>query len=362
MADDAGDKTEAPTARRRTEAREQGNIAKSRDLNAAASILAVFFLLNVYGMDLIAALRDLMREMLSDQSFSDLTLANPLGVMLRAIMMVAIPLAPLMLGLVVVVVVANFMQTGLYFSTKRLQPKLSALNPIKGFSRLFSKDQQVIQLGQNLLKLLAVCFFAYGAIRDRMDQIIMVQQLDFFQIFGLGAEIIYQVAIKLGMVLLALSIIDYAWQKYRTERDLKMTKQQVKEEMKRMDGDPIIKRRRREVAHQLAMRRMQQEVPQADVIVTNPTEIAIAIKYDQGRMHAPRVVAKGQGFIAQRIRELAIAHGVPIIERKPLARALYKLVDVGHEIPEQFYSAVAEILAYVYELTGKTRKMNERAA
>jgi len=153
-----------------------------------------------------------------------------------------------------------------------------------------------------------------------------------------------------------LAILEYAYQKWRIEQELKMTKQEVKEEMRRMEGDPKIKQRRRQIALQMLTQRLKKDVPTADVVVTNPTEFAVALKYDADTMHAPRVVAKGQGLIAQRIREIAIASGVPILERKPLARALYKLVEVGQEIPEQFYSAVAEILAYVYELSGRVRK------
>ena len=159
-----------------------------------------------------------------------------------------------------------------------------------------------------------------------------------------------------------LAILDYAWQKWRLERELKMTKQEVKEEMRRMEGDPKIKQRRRQIALQMAQKRLAKDVPTADVIITNPTEFAIALKYDADAMHAPKVVAKGQDLIAKRIREIAIEHGIPIVERKPLARALYKLVEVGQEIPEQFYSAVAEILAYVYELSGKLRQQQRQPA
>jgi flagellar biosynthetic protein FlhB len=160
---------------------------------------------------------------------------------------------------------------------------------------------------------------------------------------------------RVGVAMLIIAIIDYAFQRWRHERDLRMSKQDIKEEMRRMDGDPKIKLRRRQVALANLKRKLKKDVPTADVVVTNPTEFAIALKYDSAAMHAPRVIAKGQGLIAQRIREIAIEAGVPILERKPLARALYKLVEVGQEIPEQFYSAVAEILAYVYELSGKGR-------
>jgi flagellar biosynthesis protein FlhB len=183
-----------------------------------------------------------------------------------------------------------------------------------------------------------------------------VQALTFTQIFGLGTTVVYTIALRVGIAMLVLAIIEYLYQRWRIEKELKMSKQEVKEEMRRMEGDPKIKQRRRQIAVQQLKKRLKKDVPTADVVVTNPTEFAIALKYDAGTMHAPRVVAKGQGLIAQHIREIAIAAGVPILERKPLARALYKLVEVGQEIPEEFYSAVAEILAYVYELSGKMRQ------
>jgi len=189
-----------------------------------------------------------------------------------------------------------------------------------------------------------------------MATIVTVQQYDFLQIFAIGADVLYRLAIRLGIVLLILAIVDYAWQRWKHERELKMTKQEVKDEMKRMDGDPQIKARRRDIARQMALQRARQDVPTADVVVTNPTHFAVALKYEEGTMHAPRVVAKGADYMAMRIREIAVAHGIPILERPPLARGLYKLVEVGQEIPEQFYAAVAEILAYVYELTGKSRR------
>jgi flagellar biosynthetic protein FlhB len=248
------------------------------------------------------------------------------------------------------------MQVGFNLTTKRLQPNIGALNPLKGFGKIFGKGKGTMHLAMSMAKLSLVALTAYSAIHSRIDTIITCQQLTHMQIFGLGADIIYQIVLRIAILLLILAIIDYAYQKWQMEQQLKMTKQQVKEEMRSMEGDPKIKQRRRQLAIQMIQKRLQKDVPTADVVVTNPTEYAVAIKYDPDAMHAPKVVAKGQGFIAQKIRELAVANGIPILERKPLARALYKLVEVGQEIPEQFYSAVAEILAYVYELSGKMRR------
>jgi flagellar biosynthetic protein FlhB len=353
MAEDTGDKTEAPTPRRRQEAREQGNIARSPDLTASVLLIGMLMLLKNFGPGLVTALKTLVQEMLSRASLSDLNGTETGAQLLRGIATAGKSLAPMFIGVCILAIIVNMLQVGFFFNTKRLQPNIAALNPLKGLSKLFGKSQTLVQLGMNLLKLSLVSCVAYSAVHGRLEQIISVQGLTFSQIFGLGAEVIYSIGIRIGVLLLVLAIIDYAYQRFRIERELKMSKQEVKEEMRRMEGDPKIKGRRRQIAMQIATQKLKKDVPTADVIVTNPTEFAIALKYDKATMHAPRVIAKGQGFMAARIREIAIAHGVPILERKPLARALYKLVEVGQEIPEQFYNAVAEILSYVYQLSGK---------
>ncbi len=359
MAENAGDKTEAPTPRRREEsAPKKGNVARSLDLTSAVLLLGAIFLLKMYGFPLVDVMRSVVADMLSNQSMASTDVGSAVAAGLRAILMVGIALAPLFAGILVLAIVANIAQVGIFFSTKRLEPNLAALNPFRGIGKLFSGGQAAMSLLMSLTKLILVGAVAYSAINGRLGQIVSVQGLGYLQVFGLGAEIIYSIGTTRasGLLLLVLAIVDYIWQRYRIERDLKMSKQEVKEEMKRMDGDPHIKQRRRQIAQQMAKNRMKKEVPKADVVVTNPTEYAIAIKYDEATMNAPRVVAKGRGLIAAEIRRIAIANGVPILERKPLARALFKLVDVGGEVPEEFYAAIAEILAYVYELTGKMRR------
>jgi flagellar biosynthetic protein FlhB len=360
MAEDMGDKTEAPTPRRRQEAREQGNIPHSADLTAAAILLGMMVLLNWYGLGLMSALRDAVAQMLGPTVLGDL---SPVGVaegVMRLVMSVALALLPVFVGLLLIAVVVNIIQVGFNFNTKRLQPNAAALNPFKGVGKLLGQGKGAFSLLMNSLKLSLVGLAAYSAVHGRLDEIVMAQQLSFIQIFSLGSQIVYSISMRIGVLLLVLAIVDYIFQRYRTEKQLKMTKQEVKEEMKRMEGDPQIKQRRRSVAMQMMKNKLRKDVPTADVIVTNPTEFAVALKYDSNSMHAPKVVAKGQGYMAAQIRQIAIENGIPILERKPLARALYRLVEVGQEIPEQFYSAVAEILAYVYELTGKIRQ--EQAA
>jgi flagellar biosynthetic protein FlhB len=355
MAEDLTDKTEAPTPRRREEAREQGQIARSADLTAAALLLGFLLLMNSFGPGLLKALRALMAELLSSDSLSNLDSSTVGPAMLKSIMAAGGAVAPLLVGAIIVAIVANLLQVGLFFSGKKLQPNFEVLNPLRGFARLFQAEN-LVHLVINLLKLSLVGMLAWSAVTQRMEQIVAIQQLSYMQAFAFGASIVYAVGLRVAVLLLVLAIVDYTYNRLRNETKLRMTKQEVKEEMRRMEGDPKIRQRRRQIAYQMATKRLAKDVPTADVIVTNPTHFAIALKYDASTMHAPRVVAKGQDLLAKRIREIAIAHGIPIIERKPLARALYRLVEVGKEIPEQFYSAVAEILAYVYELSGKLRR------
>jgi flagellar biosynthetic protein FlhB len=362
MADDAGDKTEAPTPRKRQDAIDRGQVSKSQDLSAAAVLLASIVVLDIFGPGLMASLHEVVEEQLSLKSTGLLDPTAALLDALRWLTAVSMSLLPLLGSLVVLGVSANLAQVGFMFNTKRLEPKLSSLSPLKGLKKIFGGQRAIVQLAFNLLKLFIVGFIAWTAISDKMGRIVSAQGLEYMQILSLGTDIVYAVALRVAVALLVLALFDYAWQRFSFERDLKMTKQEVKDEMKRMEGDPQIKMRRRQIAMQTARNRMRQEVPTADVVVTNPTEYAIALKYDQNAMRAPVVVAKGRGPTAALIRSIAIENGVPIIERKPLARALYRTVKVGQEIPEELYAAVAEILAYVYELTGKTQKPRPAAA
>lgn len=355
MADDFGEKTEAPTPRKRQEAREQGRIARSQDLSSAALLVGAMVLLKAFGDDVAESLRLLVAKSLSAEALSNGSPAAALDPFRSPLVHLAKSLAPLFAGAALLVVAVNLAQVGWAFNPKRLQPNLGALNPFKGIGRLFGKGRSPAQAVMAALKLVVVTAVAYSALHGRLPEVVAAQELTYLQILGLAAGIVYSIGLRVGVALLVLAILDYALQRYRLEKQLKMTKQEVKEEMRRMEGDPKIKQRRRQIAMQIANQRLKKDVPTADVIVTNPTEFAVALKYDNGTMHAPRVIAKGQGLVAKRIREIAIASGVPILERKPLARALFKLVEVGQEIPEQFYAAVAEILAYVYELSGRAR-------
>ena len=355
MAEDDGDKTEAATPRKREEAREQGQIARSADLTAAVLLLGFLMLMNSYGAGLVKALHGLMRDLLSADAFTSAKPDTLMPDMVRSLTAAGWAVLPLFVGAMMLALVMNVAQTGLVWTPQKLMPNFGAVNPMRGFGKIFKADNGV-HLLINVIKIVLVGLIAWSAVKGRIESIVGAQDLDFRQAFGLTMSIIYAIGLRVALFLLVLALFDYGYQRYKHENDLKMTKQEVKDEMRRMEGDPKIKQRRKQIAQQMAAKRLAKTVPTADVVVTNPTHYAIALKYDSGAMHAPRVVAKGADLLAKRIRELAIANGIPIVERPPLARAMYRLVEVGQEIPEQFYSAVAEILAYVYELTGKTKQ------
>ncbi|HEX4055436.1 MAG TPA: flagellar biosynthesis protein FlhB [Tepidisphaeraceae bacterium] len=356
MAESTGDKTEVPTPRRRQEAREQGNIARSHDLTSAVLLIGALYLMRWFGPKLILTLRDVVGQQLSAASMSNLNAQAAGEQVVHSLAKVSIALAPMLGGAVFIVIVANVAQVGFNFSPQRLAINFAALNPVRGWSKMFSFGQGGLQLIMNLLKVTLVGLLAWSALSGRLGQIISVQRLSFLQIFALGSDLVFSIGIRVGVLLLVLAILDYVYQRYHVEQQIRMTKQEVKDEMRNMEGDPLMKQRRKQIAVQRAMQKLKKDVPSADVVVTNPTHYAVALKYEESKMRAPRLVAKGVDFMAQRIRELAVEAGVPIIERPPLARAIYRMVDVGEEIPEEFYAVVAEILAYVYELTGKARR------
>ena len=348
MADDdqQQDKTEAPTPRKRQQAREQGNVAKSADLSAAALLVAALVLLWLTGGRLWSHLAGVARDALGgDLADPDV---RPLAV--SAVKDVVAGMWPLMVGLAFVAVVANVGQIGLILSTKKLEPNPKVLDPIAGFKKLFFTGKTYVGFAMNVGKLVIVAAVAWWAASVQMPVVLALSDADAESLAVAGGMSVFAVGLKVALALLVLALLDFAYQKWKHEQDLKMTKQEVKDEHKTNEGDPHLKSRRRQIAMQRATQRIDTALPTADVVVTNPTHFAVAIKYDEAKMGAPRVVAKGADLLAARIRELAAANRVTVVERPPLARALYRAVEVGREIPEDFYSAVAEILAYVYRL------------
>ncbi len=346
---DIDEKTEAPTPRKREESRNGGQVARSQDLSSAVLLFVSFLALNWFGPALWKSLVLILRTALSPEYPTNVSNILPLAVaMVRESLTRT---APFLLLILVSLLIVLYAQVGWLITGKPLVPSLSKVSPLKGFKRLMSVRSLMTGI-INFGKLLIVVTIALIFIMNNMPAIMFAFTLEFYAAFQLGASLAFSLAMQMSAAMLILALLDFAWQKYRHEQDLKMTKEEVKDEMRSMDGDPKLKERRRRVQMQLAMQRLHKDVPQADVIITNPTHLAVAIAYDAERMPSPKVVAKGADYIALRIRQIATEAGIPIVERKPLARAIYETVEPGEYIPERFYLAIAEILAFVYELTG----------
>jgi len=259
---------------------------------------------------------------------------------------------PLLVVMFVAGIVINVSQVGLLLSTQKLMPKFSHINPFSGMKRILSL-QGVMRLGFGIFKIGIIAYVAYLSIRRQQAAILGISGMEIPLLAKTLFDCLLSTSLWIAAALLIVAILEYAYQWWKHEQDMMMTEQEVRDEMKESDGDPQMKARRRQIQRQMAMQRIASEVPTADVVVTNPTELSIAIQYDPATMVAPVVVAKGAGAVAQRIRRLALEHGVPIVERKPLAQILYKTVDIGGAIPLEQYQAVAEVLRYVYQLQGK---------
>ena len=342
-----GEKTEEPTAKKRADARKKGQVGPSQELNTAFVLLVGFFTLKLLWDSIYLSIASYTTYVFTNLNQSVDT-ENIIHIFIGIIVVLAKTAFPIMFAIMLIGLAINFFQVGLNFNTESIEFKLDKLNPINGFGRIFSK-RSLVELAKSFFKILVIGFFLYRFIHE---QILAMPQFMFFDLttsLALVAEIIFQMAFIVIGVIMIMALMDYGYQKWQTTQDLKMTKQEVKDEMKQSEGDPQIKGKIRQKQRQMAMARMMKEVPKADVIVTNPTHYAIALSYQQG-MSAPLVVAKGQDLVAQRIKEIAREARVPIIENKPLARAIYAAVQIGDAIPQELYQAVAEVLAYVYRL------------
>jgi flagellar biosynthetic protein FlhB len=349
---DDGDKTEDPTERKRSEAREKGNVAKSIELVTALMMLTSSLCFLMMGPEMFQNISGLMKRGLSSEPMYTLD-PNVVNTMMtqsaRSLMEIILPF---MLTMFAVAIIANVMQVGLMLNTDALEMKLEHIDPMKGFQRIFS-IASVVKLAVSLGKLTAlsmiVCWFIYAHLGEWSNLSSSEPSTAFFYICWK----FFLLAIYLALALLTIALLDFTFQFWKHEQDLKMSKQEVRDEMKNMEGDPHIRARRREAHRKLAQAKEMNGVKTADVLITNPTHISVALKYDPRRFPAPIVVAKGQEDIALQMRKIAKAHGVPIIERKPLARQLYAEVKVGRPIPPDMYNVFVEIMAYVYRLTGK---------
>lgn len=348
----AGEKTEKATPKKRQEARKKGQVAKSQEINTAIVLLSVFLVLLFGGKYFLNKLTNIFYFSFHDLINLPLTEENIFVILIELLKELVLVMAPIMLVAMVAGVAANILQFGFLFTTEPIQFKIEKLDPIKGLKRIFSM-RAIVELLKSILKISLVGVVVFSILWNQKNEILLLSNLSVGATLATIANLTVKMGIIAAVVLLFLAVLDYMYQKYDYEKNLRMSKQDIKDEYKNTEGDPLIKSKIKQRQREMAMRRMMQEVPKADVVITNPTHYAVALKYDEQTMEAPVVVAKGVDYIAQKIKLIAKENGVITVENRPLARALYDQTEIGDTIPEEFFKVVAEILAYVY----KTKKI-----
>jgi len=357
MAEEGGEKSEEPTPHRLREAREKGQVAKSREITTAVLLLLSYYLFRYTGefmwRELVGMSQGLFNQIPSFANEFSLALVG--GALLLAGRGFLFAVGPIFGITFIAAFIAEALQTGFVLSADPLTPRLERVNPMEGFKRMFSL-QGFVELIKSILKIIIVFYITWIAIRDDLPFVIVLMDGSPWDALVLGGSIAYKVATRVGLFYVAVAILDYLYRRWEYMRNLKMTRQEIKEEYKRLEGDPLVKQRMRDLQRQVAYQRMMAAVPQADVVVTNPTHLAVALKYAQEKMKAPKVLAKGERLHAEEIRRVAEEHDVPIVENEPLARTIYRTTNVGSEIPRELYQAVAEVLAFVYKLRRERAK------
>ncbi len=347
------ERTEQPSAKHLQNTRKEGQVAKSVDFAQLAHILAAFIAIKLLAPIIWQNIVSISKYCLSSQlTYTSLTIED-----LRfGFVTILMSLAPGIIGIMFFAaffgVLATCIQTKFLFSPKLLIPKFSKLNPLKGIKRIFSANN-IVNLLKNIIKLSVILPMAYFSLLELMPGILQLSRLPISEFFPFASFAVFAILKKILALLIIIALFDYGWNFYKHSQEVKQTKQETKDERKNENGDEQTKARIRQIAMKRIRDKMMKELPTADVVITNPTHFAVAIKYDPKQCIVPRVVAKGQDHFAQLIRKRAKELGIPVIERKPLARALFAAVEVGQEIPYTLYKAVAELLGYVYQITGK---------
>ena len=353
-----GEKTEPATEKKLSDARKEGQVAKSREIANGFGLLAVFLVLKIWVghmgyqfMNVFTHIYDKIPEVVTfwhgnmPEQDTDILFR-------RMILEAIVIMAPILAIGFIIAFVSDLMQVGWKPTGKPLQPKFSKLNPMSGFKRIFSANA-LVELVKSILKIGLITYICYNYLKNKWPLLYTLYDMDVTQAIALIGETVTDLGIRISMFYLIIAAADFIYQKYKFSKDMRMTKQEIKEEYKQQEGDPQIKGKIRQKMREVSQRRMMQNLPQADVVITNPTHFAVAIKYDPEVADAPIVIAKGEDHLAAKIKEVAREHKIEIVENKPLARMLYANVDVGQAVPPELYQAVAEVLAFVYHLQGK---------
>lgn len=353
-----GEKTEPATSKKLNDARKEGQVAKSKEIGNAFGLLSLFVVLKLYvgsmGKSFMEVFYGIYRQIpdLIKAYDGEVPVAGIRAVFNNMIVEMVLIMAPVLLAGVLVAFICDVVQVKWQPTGKPLMPKFSKLNPLKGFKKIVSKDS-LVELIKSVLKIVLIIYVVYSYLKDKYSYIFLLYDMPLQQAISLIGELVIDLGIRVSAVYIIIGILDFAYQKHKFKEDMKMTKQEVKDEYKDQEGDPKVKGKQRQRMREASQRRMMQQLPEADVVITNPTHYAVAVKYDPEKYDAPVVMAKGENYLAQRIKDVAKEHHIEIVENKPLARMLYANVEVGELVPPELYQAVAEVLAFVYHLKGK---------
>ncbi len=349
----AGEKTEKASPKRKQDERKKGNVFQSKDVVAAASIIAMFFIIKILAPFLITYMQDLMKKYIALPNINNTgDIVSMKLITVDAIKYIMVLSMPVALVSVIVSIVATGAQTRFLFAAEKIKPKFDKMNPLKGIKNMFSM-RSIVELIKNLLKVITIGIVVYNGISSEFDYIPQTMGLSLMQSMAFMGNAVWKIVVNIIIVFVFIAAADFGYQWWDYEKNLRMSKQEVKEEYKQMEGNPEIKGKIKEKQRAMAMNRMMQKVPEADVVIKNPTHFAVAVKYDSEKNVAPVVLAKGQDRVALKIIEIAEENNIITVENVPLARALYAKVDLDREIPPEFYQPVAEVLAYVYNLNKK---------
>jgi flagellar biosynthetic protein FlhB len=299
---------------------------------------------------LVTGLASIARTAFTRSGSLALTAENVHHMVSNGVVHLGVLIAPIVFGFLVIGLAAGYLQVGFMFSPKAMQPGFEKMNPLNGMKKILLSRRSVVELAKSIIKIVVVGTVAYGAIQDVLAETPTLVDSDPAGLLGFIGQAGFSIGLRTGLAFLVLAAVDYFYQRFEFEKEMRMSKEEVKEETKSTEGDPQVKSRVRSIQRRIAYRRMMQDVPKADVVVTNPTHLAVALRYDVERMNAPTVVAKGADLVALKIKEIALAHRIPVVEDRPLAQALYRSVEVGGLIPEKLFQAVAQLLAYIYRL------------
>jgi len=340
------DKTEEATPHKLNEAKKKGQVAKSKEASLALTLLACTLIITALGNYIVEGLKDTIIHFLTNFLYMELSYNNLFYITFITLTRVAMLVLPVMIPIMIMGIAANLMQTGIMFTKEPIKPDFKKLNPISGIKKMFSV-RTLVELVKDVLLITVVGYIGYKFIMENYTKILNLYNLRFSVLIEAIKELIESIFFKVALVLVALALADYIFQRKQFKKDMRMTKQEIKEEFKQQEGDPQVKGKIKQKQREMAMSRMMQSIPDASVIVTNPTHLAIALRYKQGKDEAPKVIGKGADYIALKIKEKAREYEIPIIENKPLARMIYEKVEIDEEIPVEMYQAVAEILAVI---------------